>query len=52
MAMTVEIHALSRSQREDILKKVQLPITVPADHALAIKADLAMPWSKLRILRR
>lgn len=48
----MEIQALSRSQREDLLKKVQLPISVPADHALAIKADLAMPWSKLRILRR
>lgn len=48
----LEIKALSKSEREDLLKNVQLPITVPADHALAIKADLALPWSKLRVLRK
>lgn len=50
--LQMEIKALTKSEREDLLKTAQLPITVPANHALAIKADLAMPWNKLRLLRR
>lgn len=29
-----------------------LAVTVPTEHALAMKADLAIPWNKLRALRR
>lgn len=47
-----EVNCLSQSQREELLQQVKLPITIPADHALAIKADLAITWNKLRILRR
>ena len=49
---TAAVNYLSKSQREELLKQVQLPLVIPADHALAMKADLAIPWSKLRILRR
>lgn len=47
-----EIRALSREEREDVLKEAQLPIIIPPDHALAIKADLALPWSKMRVISR
>jgi len=30
---------------------VQVPLVVLPDHSLAMKADLAIPWAKLRILR-
>ena len=32
----------------------QLLVVIPNDHALAIKADLGLPWNKveLRVLRR
>ena len=29
-----------------------LPIVIPPDHALAIKAELSILWSKLRVIRR
>ena len=47
-----EIKSLSKTEREDLLKQAHLPVIIPADHALAIKADLGIPWNKLRILRR
>ncbi len=50
--LAAEVKVLSQSQREDLLQQVQLPLVIPADHSLAMKADLAIPWAKLRILRR
>ena len=47
-----EVNYLSQVQREELLQQVQLPLVIPANHALAMKADLAIPWTKLRILRR
>ena len=44
-----EVNYLSQSQRD---QQVKLPVVIPADHSLAMKADLAIPWTKLRILRR
>jgi len=50
--LAAEIQALSKSERKDLLRQAQLPVIVPADHALAMKADLAISWTKLSILRR
>ncbi len=50
--LAAEVNYLSKSQREELLPQVQLPVVIPADHALAMKADLAIPWTKLRVLRR
>lgn len=47
-----EFHCQSREHREELLRQVKLPLAIPVNHALAIKADLAIPWSKLRVLRR
>ena len=52
MQLAAEIQSLTKSEREDLLQQARLPIVIPADHALAMKADLQIPWSKLRILRR
>lgn len=47
-----EMHALTKEEREKVLKEAQLPIEIPPDHALAIKADLGLPWSKMRRISR
>ena len=47
-----EVRCLSRSQRQEVLKGAHLPVIIPTDQALAMKADLAIPWAKLRIIRR
>jgi hypothetical protein len=43
---------LSKEEREDILKSAGLPIGIPPDHALAMKADLAIPWATMREISR
>ena len=47
-----EIKSLSNEERKELLGQVGLPVIIPTDHALAMKADLALPWTKLRVLRR
>ena len=47
-----EIRCLSKEERQEILKDANLPISIPADHVLAMKADLALPWAKLRVIAR
>lgn len=47
-----EMKSLSREEKEKLLSEAKLPILIPTDHALALKADLSIPWNKLRVLRR
>ena len=46
--LAAKIKSLSKAEREQAC----LPIVIPPEHALAMKADLGIPWNKLRILRR
>lgn len=50
--LSSELCALSREEREAVLSDVNLPVTIPPNHALAMKADLALPWAKIRVLKR
>ena len=50
--LKAEIRSLTTEQREELLQRAQLPVVIPTDHALAVKADLALPWNKLRVIRR
>jgi len=50
--MEAEMKCLTKEERDQLLHQAQLPVVIPCDHALAIKADLGLPWNKLRILRR
>lgn len=52
MQLQSELHALSKEEREAVLQEAQLPIQIPPDHALAMKADLALPWAKMRVVSR
>ena len=47
-----ELRCLSKEERQELLQSAGLPVVIPPDHALALKADLSIPWSKLRVIRR
>ena len=47
-----ELKCLTQEERKKVLADAHLPIAIPINHSLAMKADLALPWAKLRILNR
>ena len=47
-----EVRALSKERRQELLKEAALPVEIPPEHALAIKANLSISWNKLRTLQR
>ena len=47
-----EVRCLSRGERQQLLQKADLPVIIPTDNALAMKADLSLSWDKLRVIRR
>lgn len=50
-----EVKALSKEDRQALLEKVNIAkstATVSPEDVLALKADLSIPWNKLRFLRR
>ena len=46
VGLVQELRVLSK-----LLQEASLPIEIPAHHSLAIKANLALSWNKLRTLR-
>lgn len=47
-----ELRSLNKEERERVLKEANLPITIPPEHVLAMKADLALPWARMRDISR
>ena len=50
-----EVTTLSKVEREYLLDSVMdsgNSVDIPADEVLAMKTDLSLTWSKLRVLRR
>jgi hypothetical protein len=49
-----EVKACTIEDREKILEELQdgVKIIMPTSSALAMKADLGIPWAKLRAIRR
>ena len=47
-----ELQSLSRDERSKLLLDAGLTIDIPPEQGLAMKADLAIPWNKLRVIRR
>ena len=49
-----ETRSRSTSERDAILEQLQggMKVMIPPSESLAMKADLTLPWSKLRIIRR
>lgn len=50
--LQAELRTLSKAEREEILTKAGLSLEIPAEQGLAMKADLGLPWNKLREIRR
>lgn len=44
-----EIRHLSRSERQELLHSAGFTLEIPAEQGLAMKADLGIPWNKLRV---
>lgn len=52
-----ELHSTERKEREALLDEIRkaegnILIRVPVQSSLAFKADLNIPWNKLRMIRR
>jgi hypothetical protein len=43
--------ALTDMERQELLKAAT-PLQISAEETLAMKADLVLPWNKIRIMRR
>ena len=53
MQLQDEVKACTPAERESILASLQdsdVKVVVSTDQALAMKADLHIPWTKLRIV--
>ena len=47
-----EIQHLNKDERQDLLQNTGFTLEIPAEQGLAMKADLDLPWNKLRVIRR
>ena len=43
---------LPKDEREALMKEANFTISIPPEQGLALKADLNIPWNKLRVMRR
>lgn len=50
--MGTEIRVLPKDERERIMKEANFTVTIPPEQGLAMKANLNIPWNKLRTMRR
>jgi hypothetical protein len=49
--MESELHMTPTEEREKLLHSIST-IHISAEHSLAMKANLQIPWNKLRLMRR
>ena len=47
-----ELQSLTKDERSKLLVDAGLMIDIPREQGLAMKADLPIPWNKLRVIRR
>ncbi len=52
VGLNEELKALPKERRQELLRDVALPLEIPLEHTLAMKANLAISWNKLRTLTR
>ncbi len=43
---------MNKAERGKLLEDAKFTIDIPPQCGLAMKADLKLPWAKLRVLRR
>ena len=47
-----ELAVLTEAERRELLGAADCSAEITADETLAMKADLVLPWKKMRIMRR
>jgi hypothetical protein len=47
-----EVKTLGKAERQELLKGAGITVDIPAEVALAMKAELSLPWARLRSVRR
>ena len=47
-----EVKVLSSVERRQLLVDAQITMDIPTEKGLTMKVDLALPWNKLRAIRR
>lgn len=50
--MCNELKIIPKEERIALMKEANFTVTIPPDQGLAMKADLNIPWNKLRTMRR
>jgi len=50
--MCDEMKILSRADKMAVLKDLEFKVEIPALTGVSMKADLGVPWNKLRIMKR
>lgn len=50
--LTDELRLVPKEERNELMKEANFNIQIPPEEGLAMKADLCLPWNKLRIMRR
>ncbi len=50
--LTEEVKVLSSNERQKLLTDAGFSTEIAANKGLAMKADLRIPWNKLRVIRR
>ena len=52
LVLKEELRSLDKEERSKLLHDAGMTINIPPEQGLAMKADLALPWNKLRVIRR
>ena len=50
--LQAEVKGLPASERSQLLTSAGITLDIPPEKGLALKANLAIPWNKLRTVRR
>ena len=50
--LQLEVQAMPKQDRQRLLKEAGVSVEIGTTQALAIKADPAIPWYRIRILRK
>ena len=47
-----ELRRMGKEERQHLLRREGITINIPPEAGVAMKADLAIPWTKLRVIKR
>ena len=47
-----EIKCCNKDERQDILREAGITMDIPVEAGVAMKAELGIPWTKLRVICR